>query len=356
MGASRQRPDPSVAERLFDRGYEFEFFQAVRLLGLLYPERRMVGEEALPSAEVVRFHQQPSLAFPPSAVHRVWTERERTHMVVAFMGLIGPQGALPAHYTETAIARLSKQDSTLVAFLDLFHHRWVSLFHRAWEKHHFVVAYERAARQSPPSEDCLTGYLFSLIGMGTAGLRKRLRVPDQALLLYAGLIAQRPHSASALAGLLRDYFRAPVEIEQFRGQWFPLERPNLCHLEPEERDPQGLHCQLGVGTIAGDAIWDQQARFRVRVGPLSWARFQAFLPGGQALAELFELGGYFVDQRLEFDVQLTLLAPEVPWCRLSDGDGAPRLGWSAWLKTEEFTKDARDTVLNAAEAQVGGDA
>ena len=42
------------------------------------------------------------------------------------------------------------------------------------------------------------------------------------LLCYAGLLAQRPRSASALAGLLQDYFGVPVTVMQFVGQWLPL--------------------------------------------------------------------------------------------------------------------------------------
>ena len=46
--------------------------------------------------------------------------------------------------------------------------------------------------------------------MGTAGLRGRLEVDDEVLLFYAGLLAQQPRSASALAGMLQDYFGVPV--------------------------------------------------------------------------------------------------------------------------------------------------
>ena len=37
--------------------------------------------------------------------------------------------------------------------------------------------------------DSFTRNLFDLIGMGTAGLRGRLHLCDESLLLYAGLIA-----------------------------------------------------------------------------------------------------------------------------------------------------------------------
>ena len=57
---------------------------------------------------------------------------------------------------------------------------------------------------------------------------------DEALLFYAGLLAQHPHSASALEGLLQDYFGVPVAVTQFIGQWLPLSEANRSRLGPRE--------------------------------------------------------------------------------------------------------------------------
>ena len=52
---------------------------------------------------------------------------------VNFLGLFGPNGPMPVHITEYARERqLNAHDPTLVGFLDLFHHRILSLFYRAW--------------------------------------------------------------------------------------------------------------------------------------------------------------------------------------------------------------------------------
>jgi type VI secretion system protein ImpH len=182
--------------------------------------------------------------------------------------------------------------------------------------------------------------------MGTAGLAgDRLEVPAGTLLQYCGLLSQRPRSASALAGILRDYFQVGVAVDQFVGKWFPLGESDLSYL-----DPPGLHNTLGLGAIAGDEVWNSQARFRIRVGPLGLPPFRHFLPDGNAFRKLVFLANYFVDRTFEFDVQLILLAGEVPGCRLDDGPEAPQLGWSSWLKTEAFEKDADDVVLSATDA------
>jgi type VI secretion system protein ImpH len=352
VGANGGRTDPSVKETLFDRGYEFEFFQAARLLARLFPHRKGVGGTARPADEFARFitvangngldEAMLSMTFPASAVHdieRLPNSTEAARMTVAFMSLTGTQGVLPFYYTERILASKAAKDNTLAAFFDLFNHRLVSLFYRAWEKHHPAVLYEIAAVRGGKL-DAFTQYLFDLIGMGTRGLRGRLGIQDESLLLYAGLIAQRPHSASALRGILRDYFSLPVEIDQCVGSWYELEESDRCYLSDDlERN------QLGVGAFIGDEVWDQQARFRIRVGPVSLARFIELLPDGHAMAKLVELTRYLVGQAMVFDVQVFLRATDVPACRLDDaGFDAPRLGWMSWLKTSTFAADAGDAV------------
>ncbi len=342
MAAPGRRAGSSLEEALFDRGCEFDFFQAVRLLARLAPHRSPVGNSGRPAGETARFGAELTTAFPPSAVHEVLPPEDGgpPRVTVAFLGLTGTQGVLPLFYTERMIARKMARDTAMAAFFDIFNHRFVSLFYRAWEKHRPAELYELAAvRGRRP--DPFTQYLFDLIGMGTTGLRDRMRGPDEGLLFYAGLIAQRPRSASALRGLLKDYFSVPVEIEQCIGSWYDLEEPDRCYLSPElERN------QLGEGAFLGDQIWNQQARFRIRVGPLGFDRFRDFLPDGEALGRLRELTRFMTGQGMVFEVQVVLRAGEVPPCRLDDGGlDAPRLGWTGWLKTGEFAADAGEAVF-----------
>src|SRR6266498_4733090 len=147
MAAESRRADPSLEQVLFEEGYRFEFFQAVRVLERLYRARLPVGCDSIPAKEVVRFHSLLSLTFPPSAVHDVVPSDDGAspaQMTVAFMGLTGLLGVLPRHYTELLLERMRHKDQTLRDFLDLFNHRLISLFYRAWEKYRLPMAYERA--------------------------------------------------------------------------------------------------------------------------------------------------------------------------------------------------------------------
>lgn len=352
MAAESGRADASVTDALFEEGYRFDFFQAVRVLERLYRHRAAVGRGARPGDEVVRFQTRPSLAFPASAIHEVKQPAEAgrpAEMTVAFMGLAGPLGVLPRHYTELILERARQKDSTFRDFLTLFDHRLISLFYRAWEKYRAPIGYEHA-RARGEGLDPVSTYLFDLVGMGTTGLRGRFQaLADESLLYYTGLLGQRPHCATGLQGILQDYFGVPVQIWQFKGKWLTLSE------ESQSRLGRGEEGGSAVGSaVLGRRVWDQQAGFRVRVGPLDIAQFHDFLPSGTAFAPLVELARFFVGQELDFDVQLVLKAAEVPRCRLGDtGARGPRLGWSTWLKTTEFTADADDTMLTGRLTRLG---
>lgn len=325
-----------MKQQLLDEGYRFEFFQAVRLLERMSPSRQPVGAAGPPAEEVVRFRTLPSLAFPPSEIHDVRDSGRPDappEMTVAFLGMTGPLGLLPHSYTELLIDRVRHQDSTLWDFLDLFNHRIISFFYRAWEKYRFPIAYERDRR------DPFTEYLFDLIGMGTAGLTGRTSVPDQGLLLFAGLIAQRPHSASATESILRGYFGVPVSIEQYQGRWIALDE--------EYRTLLGAaNSALGVDAVCGERVWNVQSNFRVRLGPLTFGQYASFLPPGPSFAPLADLTRFLAGQELDFDVQPVLKAEEVPACRVaSDAEAPPMLGWTTWLKTRDLTEDASQVAL-----------
>ena len=329
----------TVEEQLWEDPTSFEFFQAVRLLQRLFPHRTPVGEFRNPEQEVVRFVVPPTIAFPASDIQSL-AERpnQPPRMAVNFMGLTGPQGVLPHNYTLQVAERVRGRDYALRDFLDIFHHRIVSLFYRGWEKYRFAVAYER------DREDRFTGHLLDLVGLGTQELRKRLPVPDEALVFYAGLLALRSRPAVALQQMLEDYFGVPVDIEQFVGGWYALDVGTQCRLA-DEMDG-GASQQLGWGAVVGDEVWDQQSRVRIRLGPLTRAQYDEFLPTGGAYEPLRALVRFFAGEQFDFEIQLVLARDEVPLCILgADGDGVPPLGWCTWLRSSPLSRDPDETIL-----------
>src|SRR5262245_50912462 len=93
----------TVERRLLEESFAFDFFQAVRLLERLDPNRKPVGRTSAPRAEAVRFKAHLSLSFPPSSIYNLDPPSSPLPvpaLTVAFLGLTGPSGALPRHYTE----------------------------------------------------------------------------------------------------------------------------------------------------------------------------------------------------------------------------------------------------------------
>ena len=323
---------------LLDEPYRFEFFQAVRLLEKVFPERRPVGREALPHEEIVRFRSRMGLSFPASQIQELkdgfdeYTEREKLEMFVNFMGMVGVSGVMPVHYTELIMERVRYRDTAMWMFMDIFTHRAVSLFFRAWEKYRFPVSYERG-------QDDFTAYLFDFAGLGTEGLRGRMDLPDESLLTYSGLIAQKPHSAAALGNILSDYFQVKAKILQFFGQWLDLDSASITKLGQ-------ANSGLGTTALIGSRVWEQQSKFRIVLGALNFNEFQAFLPSGSAYKPLKSIVRLMHGTEFDFDVQLILQAKQVPSTILTTrAKRRPMLGWTSYLKTKPFSKDDDQVVL-----------
>jgi type VI secretion system protein ImpH len=326
-----------VEEKLRREPYTFDFFQAIRLLEKFRPERKPVGKFVHPEAEIAHFRAHPSLAFPASQIQNLeWSEDGPARMLVNFMGLIGPEGVLPNPYTSLIIERQREGDNTLRDFLDIFNHRIISLFYRAWRKYRVDVACERGEREQ------FSRNLLSLLGLGTEGMRDRQTLCDDSLVYYAGLLSQRPRSAQALQQILSDYFDVPVAIEQFSGGWYRLDPETQCRLWQENTDSG----ELGFGAVVGDEMWSQQSRVRIVIGPLTLERYADFLPDGQSFEPLRGWVRFFSNDEWDFELKLILEREQVPACTLgADGVSGPQLGWVSWVKSAPFQRDPGDTVL-----------
>lgn len=325
-----------VAEMLDREPYRFEFFQAVRLLELMYPDRRVVGRFNDPAGEAVRFGAVTSVAFPASQIQEVDRARTPVFMRVNFMGLTGPLGVLPLDYSALVVERVRARDTAMRDFYDIFNHRMISLFCQAWEKYRFNIAYERGER------DRFSHHVLALLGLGTPGLQDRQDVADDSLLFYSGILSMHSRSAAGLRQVLADYFGVAVEIEQFVGAWYPVERDAQCCLG----EGLGESEQLGFGAVVGDEIWDQQSRVRIEFGPLSLEQYMDFLPGRDGYRHVRALTNFYAGGEYDVELRLILRRDEVPGCELQADEGpGPQLGWTSWVKSAPLGRDPGETIL-----------
>lgn len=322
-------------QALEDAPYEYDFFQTLRRIECLFPGKPRLGAAQRPADEPLRLGQDPSMAFAPatfgSFAHEAGGRAPR--LGVAFFGLIGPQGPLPLHLTEFVRDRLLHHgDRTLARFFDLFNHRFLELFYRAWAQAQPTVNLDR------PETDRFAAYVGSTFGIGTRRASNRDDVPDHAKLFFAGLLARQARNPSGLAAMLTGYFRVPVAIEEYVGHWMQLPASERTRLG---RDNGSAH--LGAGAVLGRRVWDRQNKFRVWLGPLSVDQYEAFLPGGSALRRLVAWVRQYFHFELEWDVRLTLKRDEVPQLRLGRFG---RLGWTTWVGRYRNSGDAGELTLD----------
>jgi type VI secretion system protein ImpH len=374
MAAASGQPAGSLTELLFTEGYAVDFFQAVRLLEKMAPERRPVGHEGPASAEAARFRAHISLSFAASSIFEIEPANALVPVpavTVSFMGLTGPSGVMPRHYTEMLMrAREVKGPERNVArdWFDLFNHRLISFFYRAWTKYRFWLAYERG-EYALPDPDVFTESLYCLIGLGGRSLRNRLRVAvptreesnlrervlarvdDMALIYYAGVLAHRPRNAVCLERLLEDYFGIPIRVLEFQGQWLQIDPECQSQVGQE-----GGNSIMGANIVVGDRVWDIRSKIRIRLGPLSYAQFASFVPDQSPTPErkeyfrLMHLVRLYVGPEIKVDVQLILKAGEIPQCRMPQvrSPGA-RLGWDSWIASRGMRRDSEDAVFEGME-------
>jgi type VI secretion system protein ImpH len=345
MFSTRGRSNTTLVDALYSRPDQFNFFQAVRLLDWTYyrSEKRKLAQQFSPvgydrpaEKEIVRFRPIASLQFPASQITRLVrqslaSEKEMPpEMMVTFMGLTGPSGVLPVHYTRELLNRIHDKDTVMRDFLDLFNHRIISFYYRSWEKYRFYINYEFTRQRK--KEDKFTKILRSLVGLGTPGMQKRLPFSDERILFYAGLFSNSSRNASGLAAILSDYFAVPVRIKQFISQktYLPVRQQTRL---PDSNMERGQYHQLGRTAILGGSVVQSQHRFRIIVGPLRYPQFKNFLPNAKLLKSLEEMVSLYVGQQYSFDVQLILKNEDYPGCRLwSPTQAEPgRLGWNMWL-------------------------
>ncbi|BDG73391.1 type VI secretion system baseplate subunit TssG [Roseomonas fluvialis] len=327
--ASRPPPEPPPApvlapvsplDRLKREPARFDLDQAVAVT-----LQASGGKPTEP--EALNLRSQARLAMPAGAV--LQAKPEEGELTLGTFGLVGAGGVLPRHHTAMVATEQRKRSLALHAFLDMVARRTVGLFPKAGAKY-------RPTRNPQPTTDALS----ATIGMATGHLDGRMRVQRDDLLYHAGNLASRTRSAERLRAMLQAETGRRVEIEEFAGGYIRLPESEQTRMPRGRAAPQ--HCALGVSATAGAQVWDAQARFIIRFGPLTRPEFDALLPGTPAWQRITQLARLFVGQDTSFAVNLVLRPEEVPVAQVG---GGAQLGWSTWSGTSRPRRTAARDAL-----------
>jgi type VI secretion system protein ImpH len=329
--AGRQADALKFFAELAAAPYRYDFYQTLRRLECLYDEKPRWGRALRPVDEPVRLGQEPDLSFAPAPLASFDARNGVPRLQVRLFGLFGPNGPLPIHLTEYARERLQHAgDQTLSRFLDLFHHRFLALFYRAWAQAQPSVSRDR------PGDDRFTAYVGTFIGIAPAAFRDRDALPDLAKLFHVAALIRQVRNTDGLTQILQNFFRVPVAIEEFVGHWLRVDRRERTLLS-------AANATLGVGAVVGSRVWDRQHKFRIHLGPLTLEQYESFLPGGAPLMTLVAWVRMYLCFELDWDVRLLLKHDEVPRMKLG---GRARLGWTSWLGRRRSAAAASDLHLD----------
>ncbi|MCA0012071.1 type VI secretion system baseplate subunit TssG [Mesorhizobium sp. B292B1B] len=327
------KPTPSTAEALFEG---FDFFE---LLRRLEQGNGLFGHSGRLDREPARLGQHVRLAFSArDLVHfRGAMDGKPARVTIANLGLLGPEGPMPLHLTRWVLDRLSQRwfagadaqltsDTTFVDFVNILQHRMIALYYRAWADAQPAVQVERAVGGR------IRAMLAAMAGIGLPGTQN-IEL-DTVKLRQAASLASQVEGPERLTLFLAEAFKVPVQIKEFIAAWTTI--------------PAGLqtclakaYAALGRGATIGPRVFSRQSRIELRVGPLKYDDFKAFLPGSQRLKLFKQAVREMVGESLDVDLRIVLARDAVPPPRI----GAVQLGRTAWLARPAERGDADDMRL-----------
>jgi type VI secretion system protein ImpH len=312
----------------------FGLFAALRLIESAYPGQPRLGEARRARDEPVRLGQPPHLFFPPSAIAG-FDSPGRGHpprLTNYAFGLFGPQGPLPLHISRDAFSRARhSSDATFADFCDLFHHRLLALYWRAYAKARPAVEQDR------PEKSRFRNRIGAVAGLPGPVFFGRTALPDNFSLFAAGLLALQTRPPEAITRLISLFFAVPVKVREFVGAWLDIPP----HAQTRIGFVRG-NSRLGQNIVVGSRVYARHHRFRLILGPLSLTQFLEFLPNQDARTKLDAMVRQVPGIDMDWDVQLVLRPDQVPKTMLGV---STRLGWTSWLDTRHRIRDADDLVL-----------
>ncbi|MFA4914667.1 MAG: type VI secretion system baseplate subunit TssG [Burkholderiaceae bacterium] len=323
--------------RLREAPHEHDLYHALRWIDARAGGGALLGRASRPQDEPVRMRQTPALEFAPATLAPARDPRPGRPPEVSIysFGLFGPNGPLPLHLTEFVREREHHHgDRTLSAFADIFHHRAILLFYRAWADAQGVVGMDRP-------DNRFERHVASLVNMGSPSMRGRDSLPDHAKYFMAPHLVRQTRNPEGLVHILQSFFEVPVRLESFVVHWVELEPGQCLALGARSRGAGGL----GRDSVMGLAVRDAQHRFRLEIGPVSLATYRSFLPGAPRARQLVDWVRHYVGIEFGWEVRLILQREQATGVRL--GERSTPLGLSSWLgRREEVDGDACDLTLD----------
>jgi type VI secretion system protein ImpH len=323
----------TLKDDLKEHPERFDLFRVLREFERTYANKPRIGDSSVLAQEIITIAQDPFMAFPDTDISGFDEAPNGTPRVFArFLGLFGPQGALPLTTTEEVFAWLwQRRDLSFPRFGDIFANRFRQLFFRAWADARPIAQYDR------PKEDRFSAFVGSFAGIGSRAFQNRDDVNDIAKLPFSGLVASRIKSARRLGQLLRGVFGLDVHIRERLGTWLVF--------EPSDQMAVGARgSSLGTDTFLGLRSYSINDKFRISIRTRNLKEYEDLLPSGTMADHVADLVFFYVGHRYEYDVELARPARLAPPTRLG---ASGQLGWTSWVAPKPVPEDDETYLTDA---------
>ncbi len=348
MGTTRRRKSISLTEQLTQEPYRFNFYQAVRAIEYA-ANCKSHGRQAVnaplslkapPSREFLRFNAKTKLAFNSSdieSIEQVAFEKEEDAnasslqwlMEVTFMGLTGSQGVMPFYLSEAVLKQLKLKNEGLRDFLDIFNHRAITMYYKAWSKYQLGSSYESHKIREQDEKDDITHALLSLVGLGQSTLQYRQPYDDESLLPLSGFLSRDTCTASGLTNMISHMFQLDVNIKQFTGTYSELTDDIVTKIGKQNH-------ALGQSTFLGSQCHHSAGKFTVVITPRDTDEYDSLAPGSPLVRSMMSFIRHAAGPELEFDLEIIHTDDQIPSVQLiTSPEYTPTLGWNTILGNNE---------------------
>ena len=346
----------AISEALAEAAPRASFFPLVAFLERLTAGAQPLGGEGPASEEGVRFRHDPAMIFSAGDVARVKLREERVRpgdpgspvrqlfeVTTTFLGLTGAVTPLPLYVAEEIAKEAEEENAIRRDFLDVFHHRMLSLLFRIRSR------YDLGSGFTAGGEDRWSRRILALGGVPK--VPEGSRVPAWRLLRLSPLLAGRARTALGLEAFLSDVLEdelhgGKVEIRQFAGAWADLDIGQRFQLGRANH-------QLGKSSALGTRVYFRAGSFTIRLGPLDEQTYRRFLPDGDLCPVVGEAVQTYLPDPLEYALELVLGKEAGVGFRLARSGGG-RLGRDTWLGGRDMARKQLQVSRSGAGGLTGG--
>ncbi|REL27686.1 type VI secretion system baseplate subunit TssG [Thalassotalea euphylliae] len=310
----------------------FELFALMRAIESRALLSQPLGHSKTPRDDVARFGQSPLSAFHAAAISNISlsTKIGKYKIKNSYWGLFGHNGALPSHLTEYAQERISKhKDDTLCEFLDIFHHRLICLYYRAWKTGYPAIQFDHM--QTNQFVQQLSALARSESGALSTDIHPQATSDSspahQRGLYFAGLLTHKNLGAKAVQQILSDLFSVAVIVNEFQASWLTIARRDRSVLTKSGT----ANNKLKHNAIIGKRTFQRSYKVTVELAALKLEQYTQFLPNHAQGKALKRWINQLISPDITVDVTLNLASGECCSSRLSQ---QTRLGYTSWLQPQ----------------------